>query len=95
MKGLIGAIILVVVVFFAVPMVASGTTNTCQALEQHDVSKTATNVAGSNTGIIHNVINTVGQAGATGDTASATESQEHPNTPTVVSCTASYWKSFF
>jgi len=95
MKAIIGAIVLVVVVFFAVPMIAAGTTNTCQALEQHDVSNTATNVAGSNTGIIHNVINTVGQAGATGQTASTTESQAHPDTPTPVACTFDYWKSFF
>jgi len=92
MKAIIGAIIVVVVLFFAVPMIASGTTNTCQALESHSVSDTATSVAGSNTGIVHNVINTVGQAGATGQAASATESQAHPDTPTGISCTADYWK---
>jgi hypothetical protein len=92
MKAIIGAIIVVVVLFFAVPMIASGTTNTCQALESHSVSDTASSVAGSNTGIVHNVINTVGQAGATGQAASATESQEHPDTPTGISCTADYWK---
>lgn len=95
MKGLIGTIILVVVVFFAVPMLAGGSMNSCQALERHDVSNTASNIAGSDTGIIHNVINSVGQAGATGDTARAAESQAHPNMPTPVSCTYQYWKSFF
>jgi hypothetical protein len=41
------------------------------------------------------VINTVGQAGATGQTASTTEAQAHPDTPTPVACTFGYWKSFF
>lgn len=95
MKALIGAIIAVVVVFFAVPMLAGGSMNACQALERHDVSNAASSIAGSNTGIIHNVINSVGQAGATGDTASAAESQAHPNVPSPVSCTFQYWKSFF
>jgi len=92
MKAVIGAIIVVVVLFFAVPMIAAGTTNTCQALESHSVSDTASNIAGSNTGIVHNVINTVGQAGATGQTATATEAEAHPNTPSTVSCTADYWR---
>jgi hypothetical protein len=93
MKGLIAVIVVIVAAFFIVPMVAQGTTNTCQALERHDVSNTATSIAGSNTGIVHNVINSVGQAGATGDVASTTEAQDHPDSPTTVSCTYSYWKS--
>jgi hypothetical protein len=92
MKAIIGAIIVVVVLFFAVPMIAGGTTDTCKALESQSVSNTATSVAGNNTGVIHNVINSVGQAGATGQAATATEAQAHPNTPSTVSCTADYWK---
>jgi hypothetical protein len=95
MRGLIGVIVVIIVAFFAVPMVAQGTTNTCQALERHDVSNTATSIAGSNTGVVHNVINSVGQAAATGDVASTAEAQDHPNSPTTVSCTYSYWKSLF
>jgi hypothetical protein len=76
MRGILAIIILIVIVFFAVPMVSEGTTNTCQALEKHNVSATATNIAGSNTGVVHNVINSVGQAGATGQ----------------VACTVNYWK---
>ena len=92
MRGILAVIILVVIVFFAVPMVSEGTTNTCQALEKHNVSATATNIAGSNTGIVHNVINSVGQAGATGQVASTDASQEHPDTPTPLTCTVNYWK---
>ncbi len=95
MRGLIGVIVVIIVAFFAVPMVAQGTTNTCQALERHDVSNTATSIAGSNTGVVHNVINSVGQAAATGGVASTAEAQDHPNSPTTVSCTYSYWKSLF
>jgi hypothetical protein len=95
MRGLIGVIVVIIVAFFAVPMVAQGTTNTCQALERHDVSNTATSIAGSNTSVVHNVINSVGQAAATGDVASTAEAQDHPNSPTTVSCTYSYWKSLF
>jgi predicted PurR-regulated permease PerM len=93
MKALIAVIVVVIVGFFAVPMVAQGTTNTCQALERHSVADTATNIAGSNAGVVHNVINSVGQAAATGDVASTAEAQDHPNSPTTVSCTYSYWKS--
>jgi hypothetical protein len=93
MKIAIGAIIAVIVLFFAVPMIAGGTTTTCKALESQTVSNTATNVAGSSTGVVHNVINSVGQAGVTGQVASAEASQDHPNTPSGISCTADYWKS--
>ncbi len=95
MRGILVVIVLLIVVFFAVPMVSEGTTNTCQALEKHDVSNTASNVSGSNTGIIHNVINAVGQAGASGATASATASTDHPDSPTPITCTYYYWKNLF
>ncbi len=92
MRGILAIVILVIIVFFAVPMVSEGTTNACQALEKHNVSATASNVAGSNTGVIHNVINSVGQAGATGQVASTDASQEHPDAPTPLTCTYNYWK---
>lgn len=92
MRGILVVVILLIVVFFAVPMVSEGSTNTCQALEKHDVSNAATNIAGSSTGVVHNVINSVGQAGATGDVASTTASTDHPDSPTPVTCTYYYWK---
>ena len=92
MRGILVVVILLVVVFFAVPMVSEGTTNTCQALEKKTVSDTASNVAGSNTGVVHNVINSVGQAGATGDVASQTAASNSPNSPTPVTCTYEYWQ---
>lgn len=92
MRGILVVIILLIVIFFGVPMVSEGTTNTCQALEKATVSNTATNIAGSNTGVVHNVINSVGQAGATGQVASANASQEHPNSPTPITCTYEYWQ---
>ncbi len=93
MRIVIGAIIILVVVFFAVPMVARGSMNACQALEKHNVSSTASNIAGGSSGPVYVVINTIGQAGATGQTAAAQETNEHPNTPTPVSCTVDFWKS--
>jgi len=92
MRGILVAIVLLVVVFFAVPMVSEGTTNTCQAVEKHNVSSTATNIAGNNTGVVHDVINSVGQAGATGATTSGDASTDHPDTPTPITCTYYYWK---
>jgi hypothetical protein len=92
MRGILVVIVLIIVVFFAVPMVSEGTTNACQALEKRNVSATASSVAGSNTGVIHNVINSVGQAGATGDTATATASAQAPDTATPITCTYDYWK---
>jgi hypothetical protein len=93
MKPIIGAIVIVLVLFFTVPMIAGGTTNTCQALEKQKVSDAATNIAGSNTGVVHNTINAVGQAGATGAVASGMEAQDHPDTPSPVSCTFDYWRT--
>jgi hypothetical protein len=93
MRGILVVVILLVVIFFGVPMASQGTTNACQALEKQSVSNTATNIAGSNTGVVHNVINSVGQAGATGQTAGADASTQNPNTPTPVTCTYNYWKN--
>ncbi len=93
MRGLLAVIVLVVVVFFVVPMIAEGTTDTCKALEKQDVSTAATNIAGSNTGVVHNVINSMGQAVATGQVASTQSSEQHPNTPSPITCTFHYWKN--
>jgi hypothetical protein len=93
MKTAIGAIIVLIAVFFIVPMAVGGSTNACQALEKHNVSNTASSIAGGSSGPVYGVINTIGQAGATGQTASTTEANAHPDTPTPVSCTVSFWKT--
>ena len=93
MKTIIGAIVILIAVFFLVPMVVGGSTNACQALEKHNVSNTASSIAGGSSGPIYGVINTIGQAGATGQSTSMAEANAHPNTPTSVSCTISFWKS--
>jgi len=93
MKTAIGAIIVLIAVFFIVPMAVGGSTNACQALEKHNVSNTASSIAGGSSGPVYGVINTIGQAGATGAATSTAEANAHPNTPSVISCTASYWKS--
>jgi cobalamin synthase len=93
MKTLIGAVIVLIAVFFLVPMVVGGSTNLCQAVEQHNVSKTASNIAGGSTGPVYGVINTIGQAGATGQATSMAETNAHPNTPTPISCAISFWKT--
>ncbi len=93
MRGLLAVIVLLVIVFFGVPMVAAGTTNACQALERHDVSNTAANVAGGTSGPVYNTVNAVGQMGTTGNTAATAENTAHPNTPSPISCTVDYWKT--
>ncbi len=93
MKTVIGAVIVLIAVFFIVPMAVGGSTNACQALEKHDVSNTASSIAGGTSGPVYGVINTVGQAGATGQAASTAEANSHPDTPTSVSCTVSFWKT--
>lgn len=93
MKIVVGIIVILVAIFFIVPMVVGGSANICQALEQHNVSKTASSIAGSNSGPIYGVINSVGQAGATGQTEAATQANAHPNSPTPVSCAVSFWQS--
>lgn len=91
MKIVAGIVVLLIAVFFIVPMVAGGSTNVCQALEKHNVSNTASNIAGGTSGPVYGVINTIGQAGATGQAEATKQSVQNPNTPTFVSCTAAYW----
>jgi len=93
LKVVAGAIIVLIVVFFAVPMAVGGSTNACQALEKHNVSNTASSIAGGNSGVVYGVINTVGQAGATGNVAATSAANSHPDTPTPVSCTVSFWET--
>jgi hypothetical protein len=93
LKIVAGAIIVLIVAFFVVPMAVGGSPNACQALEKHNVSNTASSIAGGNSGVVYGVINTVGQAGATGQATSASEANSHPDTPTPVSCTVSFWES--
>ena len=93
MKTVLGAIIILIAVFFLVPMVVGGSMNACQALEKHNVSNTASSIAGGSNGPIYGIINAIGQAGATGQAASMAEANAHPHTPTSVSCTFSFWKS--
>jgi hypothetical protein len=96
MKSLVAVIVVLVVVFFAAPMVAEGTTNSCQALEKHVVSQQASKLAGGNTNSpVYNAVNGVGQAGATGQIASTMMNQNHPDAPSPVSCTYYFWKSMF
>ncbi|MDD2705148.1 MAG: hypothetical protein PHU07_07445 [Acidocella sp.] len=93
MKIILAAVAILIVAFFAVPMIMGGSTNACQALEKYKVSKTASSIAGGNSGPIYGVINTIGQAGATGQGAADVEANNHPNTPTPISCTVEFWKS--
>ena len=96
MRGLIGVIVIVIVVFFGAPMVAEGTTNTCQALERHVGSAQASQIAGGNTNSpTYNAVNGAGQAQANGQIASTLMAENHPQAPTGVSCTYYWWKSLF
>jgi hypothetical protein len=94
MKITVAIVAIVVAVFFIVPMLVGGSANVCQALEQHNVSKTASSIAGGRSGPIYGVINTIGQAGATGHTEAAMQANAHPGLPTVIDCTLSFWQSF-
>jgi hypothetical protein len=93
MRGIIAAIVLLAIIFFAVPMVSQGTTNACQALEKEKVSSTASSIAGGTSGPVYNTVNSVGQAVTSGQTAATAEATDHPNSPTPVSCTYDYWKA--
>jgi hypothetical protein len=93
MRALAGAIIILIAIFFLVPMAVGGSTDACQALEKHNVSNTASNVAGGSSGPVYGVMNTIGQMGATGKVASTSEANAHPDTPTPISCTIAFWKT--
>lgn len=87
------SIALLVVLFFIVPILVGGSTNICQALEQHNVSKSASSIAGGTSGPVYGVINTIGQAGATGHTEAAMQANDHPGLPATIGCTLSFWQS--
>jgi cobalamin synthase len=93
MRTILGCILILAAIFFIVPMVMGGSANICQALEQHNVSKAAASIAGGHSGPVYGVINTIGQAGATGQTEAATQASAHPDAPTPVSCAMSFWTS--
>lgn len=90
---IIGAIVILIAVFFIVPMAVGGSTNICQAVEKHNVSNTAANIAGGHSGPVYGVINTIGQAGASGQATATQQSMAHPNTPTPISCSVEFWQS--
>jgi hypothetical protein len=93
MRIAIAAIVALIILYFAVPMIAGGSMNVCQAVEKHNVSTAASNIAGGTSGPVYGVINGVGQSMATGQATSAQEANDHPNTPTAISCATSYWQS--
>lgn len=93
MKILAGALVALIVLFFAVPIVAGGSTNICQDVELHNVKNTASTITGTNAGPVYNVINSVGQEGATGAVEQTKQQRLHPNIPTPISCSAAYWQS--
>jgi hypothetical protein len=93
MKIALAVIIALAALFFVVPMVVGGSANVCQALEQHNVSRTASSIAGGSSGPVYGVINTIGQAGATGQAETSMQAAAHPNAPTPISCAVSFWAS--
>ncbi len=93
MRSVIGVIIILIAIFFLVPMAVGGSTNICQAVEKHNVSNTAASVAGGHSGPVYGVVNTVGQAGATGQAAATNADVNHPNLPSPIGCAVSFWKN--
>ncbi len=90
---LLGAVFAVLAVFFAAPMVAGGSTNICKDVEAHNVQTAASAIAGNDSGTMYSVINSIGQAGATGDIERYEQRSAHPHIPLVVSCTVAFWRS--
>jgi hypothetical protein len=92
-KTLLGAVFALIAVFFAVPMVAGGSTDVCQDVELHNVKTIALTITGTDSGMMYNVINSAGQAGATGEVERQKQEATHPYLPTVLSCAAAFWHS--
>lgn len=93
LTSVLGVIAALVILFFAVPMIAGGSTNICKDVAVHNVKSTAAGITGTTSGPVYNVINSVGQAGATGTGEAEQQSHEHPNTPTAISCASDFWSS--
>jgi hypothetical protein len=94
-KGIIWAPLVLagIVAFFAVPLIAEGTGNECQALEKYNASNAARSVTGSATGPIFGMLNGLARSVATGEATSAAEANAHPNIPVSVSCAYDFWKA--
>lgn len=90
-KTLLGTAFALAVLFFAVPIVVGGSTDICQDVEVQNVSTTASNIAGGNSGPMYSVINTAGQLGTTGNIEQQKQAHDHPHIPTVVSCASAFW----
>jgi hypothetical protein len=96
MRGIIAALVLIVLLFFIVPLAIEGSTDECQALERHAVTNTASKMAGGSTNsTVFKAVNSVGQAAATGTIASTMMRENHPDVSSPISCTWYFWKSIF
>lgn len=82
-----GVIVLILAVFFFTPMLVGGSVDACQALAKHNVSKSAASIAGTSSGPVYEVINSVGQMGA-----ATAEAGSEPNMPASIRCTMRFWE---
>ncbi len=89
-KNLLGAAAALIILFFAVPMAAGGSTNICEAVALHNVNTTASSIAGSNSSDMYRVINTADQPG---DAEQQKQTHDHPHIPGAVSCAGAFWQS--
>jgi hypothetical protein len=93
MRIVLAAAIACAALFFAVPIVAGGSTDVCQDVALSDVQATgpAPRVSTSNT--MYNVMDPAASLGSLGNETHDRIAKLHPHIPPAVSCAAVFWKS--
>lgn len=97
MRLVLAAVIAAAVLFFAVPIVAGGSTDVCQDVALHEVQGTARAGRMSTSGTMYNVMDsasTMGSLGGSlGHAAHDMEARLHPHVPPAVACAVVFWKT--
>lgn len=93
MKLFLGIILALLVLAFAVPVLAEGSTNICLDVMLHSGEETDSFVPGSSSGVMYSVIESSTRDGRLGSAEEVQMARLHPDIPPVLSCTADFWAS--
>ncbi|WP_297489254.1 hypothetical protein [Acidocella sp.] len=89
MKVFLGTAAILIALAFVVPMVAGGSADICLDVMMNGGSLTAAPVTDGNSAIMYSVIDSTTESG---NAVHAPEAARYPHIPTLVSCTAAFWR---
>lgn len=93
MRLVLAAAIACAALFFAVPIVAGGSTDVCQDVALHDVQGNAPAGRMSTSSTMYNVMDSAATVGSSGHEVHDAEARLHPHVPPAIACAAVFWKS--